>query len=233
MPYMYKTEVTRGTYAAGAGMFDLTTANAFTGCADLSAYQDGKHLLWASDGTNTLLAWISATAPGGETLDVELVDAFANEPAYPYETFTPGAGSDITQAINNVGGVGICYKAINSTAGALYKEVATVTKASGANPTLSWGVGYTSVLDFAAGTTTGAYRTVPAGKTRLYFSQSTEATNYALTGFSFKRVTSPAATGALLLGSTGARGFISKSASFNANAAGSYRIYTTKKYRSV
>jgi hypothetical protein len=157
--------VTSGTYADGAGMFDLTTANAFTGCAGLSSYQDGKHLLWASDGTNTLVARISATAPGGED-------------------------------------VGDVIATGTLTALTLYKIVITTPD------------------HFGVGLEAGDY----------FVSDGTEECDIFDT---VRQVTGPATTGALLLGSTGARGYISKSASFNANAAGSYRIYTTKKYRSV
>jgi hypothetical protein len=55
-------------------------------------------------------------------------------------------------------------------------------------------------------------------------------TGTAFTGrvddFTYQRVTSPAATGALLLSTKGgARGFISLPAAFNGNLAGSYKIF--------
>lgn len=204
---------TSGTYLAGAGMFDLTTANAFTGCADLSAYQDGKHLLWASDGTNTLLAWISATAPGGEALGAN--------PAY-LATLNLQDGnwfnnnSSITDAntfVSNGNGGPSRYSVL--TVGALYKSnyVATGSKlidVSSWNATLALNAGEDK------------YHTAAAAKIQLF---DATAESVDVTSISIQRVTDCATTGALLLGSTGERGFISKSASFNPNAAGSYKVF--------
>ena len=223
---MYKTEVTRGTYAAGAGLFDLTTANAFTGCADLSAYQDGKHLLWASDGTNTLLARISATAPGGLTLDVEKLNDPGFDDASKWE--------EQTNWIVNDGGSGKAVSSGANTGFSVYQTCSTVTKN---------GLFFASVVvsDYTSGTlrmqcgSSQPYKDITTTeRANLYFT-SFEAVNNvmlksqtlfigACSSFSLKRVTMPAATGSLLLGSTGARGFIDNTG-LNGNAAGSYRVY--------
>ena len=246
MPYMYKTEVTRGTYAAGAGMWDLTTANAFTGCADLSAYQDGKHLLWASDGTNSLLARISATAPGGEAFGDELHTS-ANAASDPNgnETDaatgwtgvastadgTPAMGSYhmiITSVAQYTGAV----KAFTVTPGGLYRKSYQAKKGAANVLVVSWDGAYSKelvpVAEFKGtsyGGVTTAYGTARDATWNLLATLSAATSTGYIDNVSLKRVTMPAATGALLLSSTGARGFISKSASFNANAAGSFKVF--------
>jgi hypothetical protein len=239
---MYKTEVTRGTYAAGAGKFDTTTANAFTGCADLSAYQDGKHLLWASDGTNSLWARISATAPGGLTLDSELAtngdfSAWA-DPSVPDSWGKTGTHNATNYVAENANGMRLVSDGtlvgINRTpliAGALYKAESVIHSVSSGSIYVDIG---TVTPDL------GKLHSAPGSLSWYYVPHNTEirvrrtgACDVIITSLSVKRVTDIAATGALLLGSTGARGYINLSASFNGNLAGSYRIYTTKKYRSI
>jgi hypothetical protein len=70
------------------------------------------------------------------------------------------------------------------------------------------------------------YKTLTANYTHIGpFQSGSTLTNYATTGFSFKRVTDIASTGALLLSTKGgSRGFASLSAAFNPNLAGTYRI---------
>ena len=267
MPYMYKTEVTRGTYAANAGMWDLTAANAFFGGANVAAYQDGKHLLWASDGTNTLLARISATAPGGETLSgAELIsnpELTADTMGYSVSdsaisrvdsSSDPGTDSTTAGAVNKfvlkvvANGVAAGWGVINFTIadiGKLYKLTglfyapSSNTAVNAAQLSASGRIGSpaaTITTEDAWQTLTAYGTSVSTGADSAFRVKVNSTTlNDVVYGdkLSAQIVTSPATTGALLLANTGARGFISLSASFNGNLAGSYRIYTTKKYRSL
>jgi len=65
-----------GSLAAGNCRLDMTDTNAFAwfNGFDLTAYQDGSHLLWMKD-ANGKVAWgfIKSGAPAGETLGDELV----------------------------------------------------------------------------------------------------------------------------------------------------------------
>jgi len=244
---------TSGTYAAGAGMFDLTTANAFTGCADLSSYQDGKHLLWASDGTNTLLARISATAPGGETLGEELLANPGFEGVYSSGvapnwvrvrgTFTESAtvhgGSAAQQLSNHAGNSAYgMSNAIALTTGQLVKNTGYQKTVAGSGGRISFSMGsapYTTIipainLDNADYSLFSLYGT--SISTGNYVSDILALTNASadvnqtlFDDLSVKQVLSPSTTGALLLGSTGARGYISLSASFNPNVAGSFKVF--------
>jgi hypothetical protein len=58
--------VASGSISAGAALLDTTTANTFYGGGvDLTAYQDGNHILALYSTTKQAMAWISATAPSG------------------------------------------------------------------------------------------------------------------------------------------------------------------------
>ena len=234
--------VTSGTYAAGAGMFDLTTANAFTGCADLSAYQDGKHLLWASDGTNSLLARISATAPGGETLDVELVTNGDGESAVGWltvdATVASVAGGEAGNCLELTKTAGVyqdLYRAFATVSGGLYLMGRSVKSGTSGNQLSAWGLLNTARTAYVASkntTSSGSwaadtlYVTATQANQIIITEKNTSTAGTMLFDtLTAKRVLTPAATGALLLGSTGARGYINLSASFNPNAAGSFKVF--------
>jgi hypothetical protein len=223
-------KVSEGTYAAGAGLFDLTTPNAFSVLADLSAYQDGNHILWANDGTNTLMAWISATAPGGETLEVTeraVNGSFTSGDV----SWTKGANwAIVDQGGGDYEGVGTATVAslyqtyANNTINALYKatgvctaytsgEVCVYSRGSLSKGTMITGTGAMSV-----------YATILIASQTMGFTCGAAFTG-RVDDFSYKRVTDCAATGALLLSTKGgARGFISLPAAFNGSLAGTYRV---------
>jgi hypothetical protein len=195
----------------------------------LSAYQDGKHLLWASDGTNTLLARISATAPGGETLDVELVTDGAMSTAIGAGTWTSpgnwsiGAGvatyddlaTNYMEQTIAAQSSGILYKVTFDIGGAIGKFLLTnQTGGISLTPPISYNIG--SYIK---------YQTVSAAVSGLRCYGFTDQNSFTLDNLSAKRVTDCAATGALLESTKGgARGFISLPAAFNGNLAGTYRI---------
>lgn len=75
--------VASDSISASAAKVDLTSTNAFAEFGvDLSSYQDGKHILALYEGTNSAFGFISASAPGGETL-VELITNGDCEAAKP------------------------------------------------------------------------------------------------------------------------------------------------------
>ncbi|MFA5377515.1 MAG: hypothetical protein WC455_17320 [Dehalococcoidia bacterium] len=237
--------VASGTYAAGALYADLTTANAFAAPADLSSYQDGNHILWASDGTNTLMAWISATAPGGETLDVEKI----SNPSFDLNT-NGWVGSGATLASVAGGQTNNCLELTRTSGttqlayvnpvvaidvGALVKVTAYIKSGSSGNESCRIGLQNSSstYLGTTSGTSSGdwvlytVYGTTNTATT--YVASLEKRTDTAGTMLfdtaSAKRVTDCAATGALLLSTKGgARGFISLPSAFNGNLAGTYRI---------
>ncbi len=224
--------VLSGTATEGKQRFDITTANAFvalyqsdgTTAIDLSAYQTGKYIFAAYNTTGgyAAIAKIKGSAPGGETLGDELVDAWTNDPVYPYDTWTPGVGNLITQAISDGSSIARASKLVTATMGALYKEVATFAVASGTTPVLAWYLGGVDIM-FATGTTTGKYMTATVATDSLYLF-NTNATDFGLSLFSLKRLTDCATTGALLTSDGTNRGFIYKHASFSPNAEFTYKI---------
>jgi len=219
-------KVSEGTYAAGAGMFDLTTANAFFGGANVGTYQDGNHILWANDGTNTLMTWISATAPGGLTLDVELCldPGYADSGAWDTVANWTVGGGVLTGAVAS--NVHTSKTAIVTPVGGLFRTSYDIKSRTAG-----------TVAARIAGVVSGAFRSTVADNNLDYLTHTGAAAAQAgivanissfsgtIDNFSIKRVTDCAATGALLLSTKGgARGFISLPSAFNGNLAGTYRI---------
>jgi hypothetical protein len=231
------TAVAKGSLTAANVRIDATTANAFAWLTALNfdaisgAPRDGKTMLglFNSDGS---AAWgiVSSTAPtgdgvGGEALDVELVDAWTNyAPTFSYETWTPGAGNLITQAVNTAGR-GAAYKGTGLLTGKLLKCVNSITLNSGTMPQLfhaATAIGDIPKITLTANGTSYMTGIAAVGTISLC---SEVATDFGLTAFSFKQVTDPPPPGALLLSSVGgARGYYYKSASFNPNTVASYKI---------
>jgi hypothetical protein len=209
-------KVSEGTYTAGALYADLTTANAFAAPADLSAYQDGNHILWANDGTNTLMAWISATAPGGETLGADIFSGFnftsgwtkntGSETIIDANSFSTTAAGGLQK---NVMTVGSLYKLV-------FARATTATLADAYN-------GATPGTRIVFGTGSGTFYSTAREVT--FFLRNSTAGQTDVSTMELYNVTDCAATGALLLSTKGgARGFISLPSAFNGNLAGTYRI---------
>jgi hypothetical protein len=209
----------------GNALIDATEANAFAAPVgvDLSAYQDGRHMLALYDSSGyAAIAHISATAPGGEALGDELITGWTNSTA-PYETFTT-SGTDITSAINTTS-AGIAYCNTSLTNGALYRFVVTLTVNSGVAPNVSMRVSSISgdrTFILPAGGATGAYEqytTLTVAAAYVQFSAG-DPVNFSASGNSLKKLTTPPATGVLLLSRKGGdRGWLYKHASFNPNSA--------------
>jgi hypothetical protein len=242
--------VASGDITAGNALIDSTTANAFAAPVgvDLSAYQTGKYRLDLYQ-TSTGILWaqgfISATAPSGEALeatnrltngDMELdanwvnsYDPTTNERSI--EQVHGGTYSRKWVGNSNYDGIGQPSFYPTSTDGALYKSGGFVYPATETQVSMSAGSGRTTTFTVIA----GQWNEMSAYFTPLSFNNMgnfgfngtaghSVGTFYADDAYC-KRVTMPAATGALLLSSYGgSRGFVFKHASLNPNAALSYKI---------
>ncbi len=183
--------VASDTITAGNALMDTTTANAFAAPVgvDLSAYQDGRHILalYNTSGGYAAIGHISATPPGG---------------------LTKGAA----------------------------KNVVGITKANPGVMTLTAGHGYTdNMLVYLSGLTemtelNTKYKTLTGSSGDTFTVGDTSAFGAAETtgGSCIERVTDCATTGALLLSTKGgSRGYLYKHASFDPNAAMTYKVLYT------
>ena len=114
---------------AGNALIDSTTANAF--CApvgvDLSPYRGKFMELW-SGSTLWAQAWISATAPGGESLTDVLTYATLNLSSGWLKS---GAYYVDADSFVNTSETGLFYKSTLLTAGKLYKSSLAATVSAG------------------------------------------------------------------------------------------------------
>jgi hypothetical protein len=182
-----------------SGAYFITRAS-----IDLNRYSgiSGVQYSVAATGVPLTTAVFSGAITAGtvETLDVDLVDAWTNLGAYPFETFTPGTGSAITQAVNSTGAA-IANKTVSSVAGALYKLAVEIIKASGTPPKYSWGnaanMGTPNLPDVTGVLVTGSYyATTPA----IYAAPgivALSAVDFSMPSHSLKKVLTPDATGIL------------------------------------
>jgi hypothetical protein len=234
---IYKTAVASGSISAGAALIDSTTANAFIGGVDVSAYRNGNyqiHLYQAATG-KLAWGWISATAPGGETVS-ELVTGDSS-------TFTGGVGNWVSERSGTIaasGGKGIFEPKTDSASGAKILGVVSIGALCTGSLKHRLSSGTAQVLEirgpalvggrFFTPTGTEATFSIPyltAGSTVFAITNSVAPNGavYEIDDVSFQRVTSPAATGALLLSTkAGSRGF-AKNTGIDPNAAMTYKIY--------
>lgn len=213
---------------------DFTALNAFFWSnVDLSAYHgtdsgSTPYAILLTDGAGKHASGYigAAGANAAEGLDIELgAGAWSNSPSYPYEIWTPGTAPAITHAVNTTG-IGIAYKYMSAgwcAVNALYKLVSAVTLASGTNPTFAVALddGMGSRQDFGSGTLAGAYLTAILAHSRLgVFVLDGVQTDFALSGYSVKRVIDPSNTGVHIIstynGST--RNWASIDSGFNPNS---------------
>jgi hypothetical protein len=228
--------VATGTIAAGAMKMDTTTANAFSEFGvDLSAYQDGRHILalYNTTGGYAALAHISATAPGGETLATtggplnngELVTdpGFDDDGSWTKDTGWTISGS---KAVATSVLVNQCvYQTISYPVGGLVKLVSIMDVLTlGTWTEYVPGLGTVFLNNHSTADTFTYYRNAVVGTQRIGLCATTTLTGTS-PNISAKQVTAPATTGALLLSTKGgSRGFIDKSASFNPNAEITYKV---------
>ncbi len=137
-----------------------------------------------------------------------MVDGWTNNANYLYETWTPGAGSVITQAINNSGGYGIAYKAVASPVGQLMKMVATINISSGS---FSEGIGPSNHQQNRPEffnlktTTTGIYQTINTTVNSMshVVVYTFGAIDFSLSNFSYKQVLAPSTIGVTITNTRG------------------------------
>ena len=222
-------EVATGSIDAGNALMDTTTANAFAAPVgvDLSPYQDGKHILAMYQATGAAIGWISATAPSGESLDVELyVDTVFTIPPWIKASANWSIAGGI--ATHNGSNQATDYVAVGITrsVGMLYKNTITVS----AYTSGSFQIYDNSATTFSPAISSSgdkefyATRTAAAGGSG-YTSNATSF-NGSITTPSLKRVLDVAATGALLLSTkAGSRGYLLKGTGFDPNAAMTFKVY--------
>lgn len=227
--------VAYGEIAANSALIATVAGGAFIGGINAAAFQDGNHLLELTDSSGyKATGFISSTPPGGLTVGANLLTGWTNSAGNPYETFTTVA-ENITSAINTAAGstYGLAYSNQLSAAatGKLFQAAFTETLNSGVAPDFM----LSTVADTGDTTTS---RATAAGANTLYFTWSDALlygvlwnnqtlSNFALASTTIKQVTDVAITGALIVSAQGGatRAWTSKDASFNPDAAMSYRIY--------
>jgi len=194
---------------------------------DLIALYPGVLQFDAYDANNRFVRGVLKVEGSAEGLGDEKLSTWVNGDVSPFETFTGGAGSSITQAINTAAAEGwatASQSCVIITNG-LYKGVATLTFASGA--IVGWGIGQNkgvAVYSFGTTTTTGAYRTC------INYDYATLAANvpcdFALSNNSLKQVLAPSTAGAVItsLKNGTVYNFSYKNASFAFNEASYYCI---------
>jgi len=190
---------------------------------DLTPYLGCKLTLTDSAGKKAI-GYIKA-AGTGETLSEELVDAWTNHPIDTYETFTPGVGNLITQAVNSAGN-GSCFKGIANSAGKVFKNTNAITVNSGTIPwvTMSqYATGQVAGIKFTANAT--SYRTA-TGTTSAVFALVVDnfSSDFALTAYSSKQLLTPSATGVTITSTPGGTTYnwASIESGFNYNDASGY-----------
>jgi hypothetical protein len=248
----YGTPLVSTAVSAGNALIDSTVANCFGAPVgiDCSAYQTGTYAAaWYSGATLYLLARISSTAPSGEALS--LTERITNG---DMETGDPPTGyisrNSATLSRQGSGQAGNCllvsrstvnnpgaYKSYIETTGNLQKvtvyakakEEATASLYQSSDTAVSSGV-VSQTAEAAADWSTqlSTYRTVMSGASvyvSMYVTASNGTDGAYFDTLSSRSVTMPAATGVLLESSPGVRGYIYKHASFDPNAASTFKIF--------
>jgi hypothetical protein len=218
-PTIISSEIT-----AGNALIDSTTANAFIAPVgvDLSPYRGKFMELW-SGSTLWAQAWISATAPGGESLTDVLTYATLNLTSGWTPTLATATDAD---SFVNTGVNGMLNKTTGPLAtGKLYKSTFAATVSAGTARL----VGANSVTICNNNVT--MYATAVGGSSFYIFNYSGGiGATTDITALNVASVDMPAATGALLLSTQGGlRGWAYKHASFNPNAALTMRILAKRK----
>lgn len=232
----YRTIAT-GSISAGNALIDSTTANAFAAPVgiDFTPYRGCRIEFW-SGSTLWASAWVSGIAPGGDTLGSDMVTGWSNsngaDGVTPFDVFTP---SGVDLYAKSLGSIRRCVSiGTVQTVGSLYKTTLTANIIGGSvsfrqtakQPSGAGITYYPADAAIAHGSNT-FYGTIHMA---AYYGFDCDIAEFEISSYSTKQVTSPASTGALLLSSPGgSRGWEYKHASFNPNAALTYRIMTTLK----
>jgi hypothetical protein len=218
-PTIISSEIT-----AGNALIDSTTDNAFIAPVgvDLSPYRGKFMELW-SGSTLWAQAWISATAPSGESLTDVLTYATLNLTSgwTPTSVTITDADSFVNTSAN-----GYPIKLALLVRGKLYKSSIVATASAGTVRVQ----GSSSTPYYAVNGAGNMYATaINSDMVLANFNGGIGATT-DITALNVASVDMPAATGALLLSTQGgSRGWAYKHASFNPNAALTMRILAKRK----
>jgi hypothetical protein len=210
--------------AAASALLDATTANAFYGGGvNLSSYQTGNYAVRFrnTSGGGIAEAYISSTAPSGEALGDEIFTSTD----FTTDWTNTGNWSVAAGTATHAGqaGIDVLYQLINRPYGELHKLSINVATATSGSLVLYDNNGTSAEMISAPITTTGTkafYNTYLDG-TPLTAGISTDNGSFSgsINAPSYKPVTMPVATGALLLSTKGgSRGWYRKDSSFNPNA---------------
>ncbi len=244
--------VASGNISAGNALLDTTTANAFAAPVgvDLSPYQDGNHILALYQATKTAYAWISDTAPGGETLGSKLdpnntaisdtgteADATTdwNTSGTPETIESTAAGTPDTGTYHfHVVESAAAYSGFmrgnavsERTSGTLYKMSYAHKVISGQLLVQIAGTGLAAqgVHTVAGYTDSALYYTGSGVALNVYFRSNAVASEFYIDNVQVTAVTDCATTGALLLSTKGgARGWTYNNG-IDPNAAFSYKVF--------
>jgi len=244
--------IVAGSITAGNALIDSTTANAF--CApvgvDLSPYRNRLIEFWSTEATPVLWAqaWISATAPSEETyleklLNPSFTGTWASNVPQSWSLNGTQTGTSYLEAddagdrlriVSDGLVMGVYQTSRVTPTGTLQLGSIVVDSITGR---MRAGCATSDVSNFpfpniaAAGTYTKYYTVNLVTDPSFYLLRLAGYTCDAwISDTSVKNVLTPAATGALLLSTQGgSRGWQYKHASFNPNAALTYRISSHMK----
>jgi hypothetical protein len=200
-----------GATASGGAFIDFSASDILT--------TKLGHLVRIKDSSNRVIQGYIKAAGSGETLDAtNLVTEWTN---VNYDTFTSVASPDIAAAVYTTSGTQTgTSNSMVTTAGKLYKLVATWTNVAGEAPTLTGTNGFVTTI-------------LGAGANNIYFTATgtsvvltvtnTAAASWGCT-FVLKQVTVPANTGVTIVSTKGGAtyNFAQKNSAFNYNDASGY-----------
>lgn len=189
---------------------------------------NGTNQIEIYDGAGMMIRGVLKAVGTGETLGSELVNVWTNHAVNPFETFTPGTGTDITSGINSADTYGIAGKNVAIPLGQLIRMAVTINTISGGWN--NYGFGISNHPDNAPSlfrlisTNAGTYQTmivvgVGGGPSIQAFTYG--ALDFSSSGFSCTQVLTPSISGATIVSAKAGAvyNFGYKDANFTYNAA--------------
>jgi hypothetical protein len=184
---------------------------------------------------------VIGTSGTGETFGSELSGAWTNIAGTPWSTFTPGSGSDVTEASNlSAPDWSVASRAATSLKYGLYRIAWNIVVASGYGPLVEWGTGAgdgNPIQNFLAqglsNSNSVIYRTLNNTYTHLALTGFTSKKgDWSLSGYSVTQVTAPSSTGYWIrstASSADGSAWFRKDASFDPNSSGGFvwRVIST------
>lgn len=206
---------------AGNLLADTTTANAFIAPVgiDFSRYR-GDFIEIYSGTTLWAQAWVSETAPGGESAVTDVLAGW--DFTSGWDTTSATYTDANTFAAKNNGTSWAVQTVAPLTTGALFKTDFTAISSASKNISIR---STSSTVTYFEGNVSNKYFTAADTTFGIRHAADTIGQYVDVSLMTAFRVTSPSSTGALLLSSNGgSRGWAYKHASFNPNAAVTLRI---------